>query len=340
MMREMLATFGDQMDRLHRRMDSLKRERGAPSLPNTLVRSRDPPSVFSNSRSHDSLYELPRLWVDRPLKEPLPPLPLVWPDDDVEVQTNIPDGAQMEANDNDGCTLHKVTKPTSSLLGEAFSKPVINAMRRRWRLTYEMPALYATKSPKLDMLWPQISKEAKEADRSLGQLQGLLLDAVGPLTNVLELQQAGHLTTDTATEAVTQALHFLGNAHANISSERRKKIVGHLNKDLRPLVEEADRFTSSAPYLFGREFEKAAKDHVDSVHSMQKLSAPSGNSRQGQFFRQGCPNQAPQGGGHFHGSSRGGGRGHFRPYQTATGRTAGQETATSRNSAAKPAHYS
>lgn len=155
-------------------------------------------------------------------------------------------------------------------------------------MTYGMPALDATKSQKLDnMLCPQIPKEAKEADRSLGRLQALLLDAIGPPTNVLELQQARCLTADATMEAVTQALHFLGSAHANISSGRRKKVAGHLNKDLCPLVEEADRFTSSALYLFGLEFEKAAKDHVESVHSMQKLSTPTGNSCKGQFFSAG-----------------------------------------------------
>lgn len=49
-------------------------------------------------------------------------------------------------------------------------------------------------------------------------------------------------------------------------------MASHLNRDLQPLVEESDRFTSAAPFLFGKDFEKAAKDHIDSVKSLRKVS--------------------------------------------------------------------
>ena len=250
-MTEMSAFFSRQMECLTRRMESFEQRYTSSHT----SRSRDS-TAHTSSRSRVSPYQPPRLWADRPLNEPLPQGPIVWPDeDDDEIDGN--DAAETaDTDDSDGCALHKVSKDTASLLGEAFSKPVANSTRRRWRMTYGMPALDATKSPKLDtMIRPQIPKDAKEADRSLGRLQALLLDAVGPLAHVLEQQRAGRLTPDSAVEAVTQAVRFLGNAQANVSSERRKKIVGHLNKDLRLLVEETERFTSSAPYLFGRDFE-------------------------------------------------------------------------------------
>ena len=150
--------------------------------------------------------------------------------------------------------------------------------------------------PKLDLtLRPQIPKEAREADRSLCRLQTLVLDAVGPLSAMLELHQAGNLTPEAAVEAATQSLKFLGNAHSNISSERRKKVATNLNKDLRPLVEEPERFSKAAPYLFGRDFEKSAREHVESVRSLRKLNARSASYRQGQFFRQGRSHQAARG---------------------------------------------
>ena len=93
------------------------------------------------------------------------------------------------------------------------------------------------------MLRPQIPKDAKEADRSFGGLQALL-DAVGPLAHVLEQQRAGRLTTESAVEAVVQAIRFLRNANANVFSKRSKKVVGHLNKDLHPLVEEIYIFST------------------------------------------------------------------------------------------------
>ena len=148
-----------------------------------------------------------------------------------------------------------------------------------------MPACDATKCPRLDA--------TIKAQASRARLQTLLLDVVGPLTSLLEQGQKGHLTPKAAADAATQALRFLGNASAAISHERRKCVADCLNRDLRPLLEEEDRFREAAPYLFGKEFERSAKDHIDSVKSLRKMtqqqSLPSGTP----FFRQGCPfNQA------------------------------------------------
>lgn len=316
MMREMAETFSRQMTALNKRMDDIEQD----------PRSKTNQPISRTSRGGVSDHQPPRLWADRPLDEPIPQDPPTWPDeeDDLETEsraeTDLPD---LPAGDDDteGCPLHKVSPTTETLLKEAFSKPVANASRRRWRKTFGMPASDMTKCPKLDnTLRPQLPKDAKDGDRGLSRIQTLVLDAVGPLTRVLELHQAGRLTTDIAVDATSQALKFLGNTHAQISTERRKKIAGHLNKDLRPLVEEPERFSSAAPYLFGRDFEKEAKDHIDSVRSLRKLSAPSGAPRQNQFFRPGRPHYAARGGGQFPGSSRGGGRGRYRPYSSRENR--------------------
>ena len=231
----------------------------------------------------------------------------MWPDDD--------DHTVDEGDDNDGCQLHCMSTGTQSLLTEAFAKTVPNSTRRHWRKTYGVPASDMTKCPKLDnTLRTQIPKDGKDADWTLCRLQAMILDAVGPLASLLEMNQAGRLTP----EAATQALRFLGNAHSHISTERRRRIVAFLNKDLQPLVEEPDRFLTAAPLLFRRDFEKSARDHVDSVKSIMKLSAPNGGYKQ-QFFRQGRPHnfsQAARGGGAFRGGSRNAGRGRFRPCQT------------------------
>ena len=163
----------------------------------------------------------------------------------------------------------------------------------------------------------QVPKDCKDGDRALSRLQALILDDVGPLTGLLELKQAGRLTPEAAVDAATQALRFMGNANSHISTERRKRVVGFLNKDLRPLAEEPERFESAAPFLFGKEFEKEAKDHVDSVKSLRKPTNGPPPQRS-QFFRQGRPHnyaQAAREGGAFRGSSsRGSARGRFRPY--------------------------
>ena len=98
---------------------------------------------------------------------------------------------------------------------------------------------------------------------------------------MLEQEQAGQLKAESVADATTQALHFLGNTHAHISTEQRKRIINHFNVDLRPLVEDADRFRSAAPLLLGKDFEKWAKENVDSV---QSLGSAHGGHRQPQFF--------------------------------------------------------
>ena len=274
-------------------------------------------------------YVQPRLWCDRPLHEPIPTDPIKWDDEEEEAEDTLVDTNRTDEADNtetvepletdddtEGCPLHQVSAATEAFLTEAFTKPIPNTTRRRWRWTYGMPATDMTKCPKLDnTLRAQVPKNGKDGDRVFSRIQILLLDAVGPLAGVLEAHQAGRLTPEAAADAAAQALKFVGNTHANISTERRKRIVEHLNKDLRPLAEETDRFTTAPPLLFGKDFEKAAKEHVDSVRSIRKLQAPTGAShRSQQFFRTGCHHQAARGGCLYTGSSARGRRGRFFPY--------------------------
>ena len=144
---------------------------------------------------------------------------------------------------------------------------------------------------------------------------------------MLEIHRAGKLTPEVAVEAATQSLKFQGNTHFNISFERRRKVATNLNNDLHPLVEEPERFSKAAPYLFGRDFEKLVREHVETVRSLRKLNvAPSASYCQGQFFRQGCSHQAAWGGRPYSRSSRGGGRGCFRPYQNRENRQPRDQT--------------
>lgn len=287
-----LVTISSQMTALTERVENV--EKGPrPITPMSAV----PVPVPSTSRTTAAL------WCDRPLDEPIPNEVITWPDDDP---------ADSEG-DEFGCQLNKVSEETEVLLKDAFSKPVSNGTRRRWRKAYGMPACDSTKCPKLDnTVKAQLPKECKDADRPLARLQALLLDAVGPLSALLELHQGGQLTPEKAVEATSQALRFLGNASANISVERRKRVANYLNKDLRTLIED-DSFSNAAPCLFGKDFEKSAKEHIDSVRSLRKM----GTTNQGagpKFFRPSRPYaQASRGGGSFRGGSRGG-RGRYRPY--------------------------
>ena len=71
--------------------------------------------------------------------------------------------------------------------------------------------------------------------------------------------------------------------------------MGHLDKDLSPLVEETEWFT----YVFGQDFEKMAKEHLESIHSIKKTECPDN----WQLFRQGRPFHAAQGAANFLGAA-------------------------------------
>ena len=292
-----LSNISNKVDSLAERVDVVEKRPSPPSS-----------SSFVTSGSENRrLSESPDTpWADRDPDERLvcdPDEILIWPDnEDLSVQ-----GEQ-------GCQLHRVSTATESLLKEAFSKTVPNGTRRRWREQYGMPATDYTRCPKLDTtIRSRLPKQCKDADRSLARIQALVQDAVGPLTHFLDKQP-----NEAGSEAVSLALKFLGNASAAISHERRRRAGAFFNEDLKPLIEEEDRFRQAAPCLFGKDFLSIAKDHTESVKALDKLSAPHRQSRAGgsQFFRTGRPfNQAARGGGaHRGGSSNYRGRGRYRPY--------------------------
>jgi hypothetical protein len=130
-----------------------------------------------------STYHPARLWADRPLRgEPLPNLPDRWEDDEEEEaehnrdETREQESAEVVAeplasdpDDAEGCPLHQLLASTEAILSEAFCKLVPNSTRRRWRKAYGMPAIDATKCPKLDStLHTQVPKEGRDNDDGSG----------------------------------------------------------------------------------------------------------------------------------------------------------------------------
>ena len=313
MLRAMSETFTTQLSAinsqilvLNERVNNVENVEKGPKPTESTAASRPVLSTTlqapTPSVSKEAANTPPLLWCDRPIDEPIPTDVVTWPNED-------------PTDGEDGCQLHKISDETEAFLESAFTKPVSNSTRRRWRKIHGMPACDSTKCPKLDStIKAQLPKECKEADRPLARLQALVLDAVGPLSALLELHQKGQLTPDKAGEAASQALRFLGNASTNISAERRRKIANYLNKDLHPLIEDGD-FSNAAPQLFGKDFEKSAKEHIDSVKSLRKISQTANQGAGQRFFRQSHSYaQAARGGGSFRvGSHRG--RGRYRPYQ-------------------------
>ena len=80
----------------------------------------------------------------------------------------------------------------------------------------------------------------KNQDTELSKIQALTLDAVGPLTYLIEVSSAEgaeSIPVKEVMEVLRTALTLLGSASVHISSLRRKKILAELNPDVQDLTE-------------------------------------------------------------------------------------------------------
>ena len=144
----------------------------------------------------------------------------------------------------------------------------------------------ATTIPQLNSyLKLEILQQVKIADKDLAKIQTFVLTS---LTHLMELDAQGHeISHSQATSATKVAIELIGNANAKISHLHQTKVISQLNKSLLPLTEEDSNFEGVAPSLFGPEFARKSKDHVEQVKALRS----SGGARESkqQFFRQGPP---------------------------------------------------
>ena len=67
------------------------------------------------------------------------------------------------------------------------------------------------------------------------------------------------------------AVELAGNTSAKISRLRQEKATQDLNKVLMPVAREGGSFKDAPPSLFGAEFAKKAKEHIDQVKAMRAV---------------------------------------------------------------------
>ena len=191
----------------------------------------------------------------------------------------------------------RLSSTTTKIVEDAFGHSISNERRRSLKRKQPIPDTPFTKCPKLDpTIQSRLPKPAKDADRNLARIQTLVLDAAAPLLSTLEAARSGSLTPKGAAESAQLALKLLGNASANISTERRRKATTHLNPELGTLIEDEDNFREAAPFLFGKAFDQQAKDHIEAVKSLKKTTFTSTR----QPFQRGHPSST-RGGGTFRG---------------------------------------
>uniref|UniRef100_A0A1X7V3N9 Uncharacterized protein n=1 Tax=Amphimedon queenslandica TaxID=400682 RepID=A0A1X7V3N9_AMPQE len=86
--------------------------------------------------------------------------------------------------------------------------------------------------------------------------------------------EADRVSTEDIKIATSTATELSCDMSAQISRLRRKKLMQSINKNLLPLVKEDGDFLEAHPNLFGADFSKHAKDHLDQVKTLKAVSLP------------------------------------------------------------------
>ena len=180
------------------------------------------------------------------------------------------DGSDTEAQAGVSI-LVEVFKEMESLLTEKCTSRLPNGERLKSRNNYALPKVLATKTPSLDgYLKSELSRATKAADKELATISTYVLDALSPLTAIVEADTKGeNIIITQGVNAVKAAIELIGNADARISHLRRTKIISQMNKSLLPLTEDDDNFTDAPPTLFGPEFARKSKELVDQMKAMR-----------------------------------------------------------------------
>ena len=134
---------------------------------------------------------------------------------------------------------------------------------------YSLLKVLATKSSVLDTyLKPKVSQNVKAADKELhvGSIQSAVLDAMAPLTSIVEADakdaMAPHILMPKVTMSPINRLLMQQRQPFNCECQylRTTKIISQMNKALLPLTEEDQNFVDAAPALFGSAFAQKSKE--------------------------------------------------------------------------------
>jgi len=163
----------------------------------------------------------------------------------MELEDGRQNGDLTQSVDGDGCdgtqtsvkgdkvALTTVSQATEDFLHQAFT-PMGNSSRKELRSEFIVPNTAFTTAPWLDKsMREDCSKSVKSTDSQLSEIQAHFLDAVGPLTGLLEsINSDTELSIEDVERAIRAALSFLGNASSRCTSQRRLGVLSEYNRDL------------------------------------------------------------------------------------------------------------
>ena len=157
--------------------------------------------------------------------------------------------------------LAEVSEETHRLLTDSCTRGVSSETRKRTRSHFKFPKVDATRSLKLDAVLKSVtSQSAQSADNELARLQTFILDV---------LEGANEMAVQDVREALITASMLIGNANAKLTRLQREKLISAINDNLTPLIQDESQFTDVAPYLFGSDFVKQAKEYLDQVRALK-----------------------------------------------------------------------
>ena len=112
----------------------------------------------------------------------------------------------------------------------------------------------------------------KNQDTELLKIQALTLDAVGPLTYLVEVSSLEGAESIPAKNVIEVLRTVLGSAPAHIFYLRRRKILTELNPDLKDLTEKDNLFKDATLLLFGESFKAVAKDYSEGLKALARAA--------------------------------------------------------------------
>ena len=198
------------------------------------------------------------------------------------------DEAEPQLSDSDeeigdGGQLVDVSEGTRKLLTKWCTRSASHEQRKSTRVRYKLPRVPPTRTPKVDHVMRALAPPAATStDRDLARIQTFVLDSLAPVTSLLE--RAERMSVEDIKDAAFTAGMLIGNANVHISQLRREKYITTTNKNLTPLIKESADFAAVAPNLFGSDFSKRAKEHLEQVESLRQKPQCS-NSRGDREYR-------------------------------------------------------
>ena len=156
-----------------------------------------------------------------------------------------------------------------------------------------MPDTPFTATPRLDkVMAAECSKNLKSADTSLSRIQALFLDAVRPLSDLLDkINSSTELSVEDMEGEVKAALIFIGNASSQCTALHRTGILEEC-KDLVSFSQKSgELFAFAINTLFGPSFPEKAGEQLQTLQQARG----GGTNEPNQVFSKVPPRYTQQG---------------------------------------------